>query len=194
MRYKLLFAAFIFLLITVFITAGTAFSETTFNDNVNVTGSVLLHAGINFADGSHQSTAATSPWCNILPADKRFGMDNNVVFDKETGLLWQRNPTIIKYDWNGAMDLCNKIYIANIGGWRLPTVEELRTLIDENRHPALPSGHPFINIQQSYYWSSTENAKFPGKAYLVNFAGGNVDYRDKSEANWYVLAVHCRRR
>ncbi len=190
----LLLPVLFLVLITVFLTNRPAFSETTLNDNVNVTGNVFLNGengGVNFADGSHQSTAAAHPWCHILLADKRFElvMNNEAVLDRETGLLWQRNPTIIKYDWAGAMGLCYKISINNSGGWRLPTVVELRTFIDENQNPALPSGHPFINIQKSYYWSSTENAQFSDKAYLVNFTGGFVDYHDKSEANWYVIAV-----
>jgi hypothetical protein len=41
-------------------------------------------------------------------------------------------------------------------GWRLPTIEELASLIDPTQtNPALPIGHPFINVQSDRYWSAS---------------------------------------
>jgi hypothetical protein len=39
--------------------------------------------------------------------------------------------------------------------WRLPSINELETLVDCSRHnPALPDGNPFTHVRDGY-WSST---------------------------------------
>jgi len=194
-QLQLLLPVLFLALITVFMTSRPAFPETTLNDNVKVVGTVSLdseNSGVDFADGSRQSTAAAPPWSQILPADKRFKlvMHEQAVLDRETGLVWQRYPFFQTFDWVGAKQFCYQLLIDHCGGWRLPTVVELRTLIDESHKPALPDGNPFGNIQNSYYWSSTANAEFSGKVDLVDFTSGYVDYRDQTDTNWYVIAVH----
>ena len=44
--------------------------------------------------------------------------------------------------------------IAGKKGWRLPSIHELRTLIDASqKNPALPSGNPFGNVKSDQgYW------------------------------------------
>lgn len=45
---------------------------------------------------------------------------------------------------------------SSAGDWRLPTMEELCTLIDfSRRDPALPNGHMFLNVPSGYHWSAT---------------------------------------
>ena len=40
--------------------------------------------------------------------------------------------------------------------WRLPNRGELRSLIShQSRRPALPEQHPFLNVFQGWYWTST---------------------------------------
>jgi len=99
---------------------------------------------------------------------------DDMVLDKETGLTWLRNADIADYLNHTALpasstsavtgpftlpessDYCHRLDISNRKGWRLPSVEELSSLIDMSTG-GLPSGHPFINIQVDGkpYWSST---------------------------------------
>ena len=85
-------------------------------------------------------------------------------------------------------------YTKNVGGrkgWRLPTVEELASLVDPTQmNPALPSGHPFINVQSGYYWSSTTNVNDSSYAWYVYFNDGNVYGDDKSDY-YYVWCVRA---
>ena len=48
--------------------------------------------------------------------------------------------------------------------------------------PALPEGHPFSNVQSSYYWSSATCADVPDGAWDVYFYNGNVGDYAKSTA------------
>ncbi len=196
MRSLQLFSLVVLLSLTViFATAGPVFSEMTLNDNVNIEGALSLdgeNSGLNFADWRRQTTAASPPWYQVLPGNQRFElvMNNEAVLDRETGLVWERDTSNDWYTWYEALDHCYSAYIGGRGGWRLPTIAELATLIDETQtDPVLPAGHPFINVKLvDSYWSSTTSASFNNFAWLVNFGSGAV-HSDYNSYSYYVRAV-----
>lgn len=70
--------------------------------------------------------------------------DGRAVLDVETQLVWHRTPSSQLRTWSGAFNSCHGSYIGGRGGWRLPYMEELTSLIDRTEaFPPLPSGHPF---------------------------------------------------
>jgi len=48
--------------------------------------------------------------------------------DPDTGFTWQEPPAQLSMDWSEAKQYCDGLAVDG-GGWHLPTVEELRTLI-----------------------------------------------------------------
>jgi hypothetical protein len=130
--------------------------------------------GVKFPDGTVQKTAGTPPWSQKLPCDTKANcprfmtvLNGYGVLDKETGLVWAKAPGYLTGRiWEDALDYCYNLNLGGRAGWRLPSVEELRSLIDPNKKsPALPGGHPFTNVGSTDYWSST-----------VAFASGSTDY------------------
>jgi hypothetical protein len=100
------------------------------------------------------------------------------VLDKETGLVWERSPSITTFTWIAARGHCTEaITTGNRKGWRLPSVHELQSLIDPSvapPGPALPLGHPFLTVQSAFYWSATTDAENPSDAWFVSFGDGFV--------------------
>lgn len=92
------------------------------------------------------------------------------VLDRETQLVWQRATTDVtsgafyQGDFFNAIRHCYSITTGGRMGWRVPTAEELTSLLVEQVIPpgvtraGLPPGHPFINIQQTRYWSISEGS------------------------------------
>ena len=69
--------------------------------------------------------------------------------------------------------------MGNRRGWRLPTIQELLSLVDPSNptgNPDLPLGHPFNIVQQNSYWSATTFAfaDNPGFAWGMNLSNGDV--------------------
>lgn len=136
-------------------------------------------------------------WSQILPASTRFVvvMGGAAVLDKETGLVWQRSPTITTYDWESAQTNCNQLVEGGRLGWRLPTLQELASLLDPSvAFPAvkLPAGNPFSNVQLSVYWSATSYAGNTGSAWYVRFDSAFVGYGNKGNhfSVWCVRGGH----
>jgi hypothetical protein len=130
-------------------------------------------------------------WSQKLPAEKRFVLvlDGEAVLDRETGLVWEKSLDTTTRNWNDAVSYCYKKEVGGRKGWRMPTIEELASLVDTTQSfPTLPSGHPFVNMQAYTCWSSTEYAGNPGSAWYVSMANGNTAYWDKS-ISYYVWAV-----
>ena len=112
---------------------------------------------------------ATPSWDQTLPASTRFIILSNFssqsVLDRDTGLVWERSPSALLFDgappagvFGGvhAHDHCVNLRIANRSGWRLPTIQELLSLVDSSQTaPALPAGHPFTIAIDAQYWSAT---------------------------------------
>jgi hypothetical protein len=159
----------------------------------------LIRAGDLNPPGSVGSTMKTldeipPTWSQILTASVRFEgvMGGSAVLDKETGLVWARYANIASgtKTWEDAMEYCRNLNIGGRIGWRLPTVEELSSLVDETESsPALPDGHPFIAVQSSYYWSSTTHASETYDAWAVSMSNGYVSHFNKTFDYCYVWPV-----
>jgi hypothetical protein len=112
-------------------------------------------------------------WNKIIPATQRFedALDGTAVLDKETGLVWAKSADANQSNWQSAMDYCTNLYLGGRKGWRLPTVQELSSLIDTPNQVtnSLPVGNPFSNVQFTY-WSSSSSyngTSFPSFAWSV---------------------------
>jgi len=158
---------------------------------------------LSFAAGKPQppSSGAFIPpaWSQKLPAAERFALvlDGAAVLDKETGLVWERSPDNAYRIWIDAINQCYSKQVGGRLGWRLPTVEELASLVDLTQsNPALPSGHPFDTdctsggcVQSYIYWSATTLAGAPSGVWGVNMDSGYVGYYDKTGYGVFVWCV-----
>ncbi len=127
-------------------------------------------------------------WSQDLPAAKRFELvlGGTGVLDKETGLVWEQSPSGI-FDWYSAATYCLEKTVANKKGWRLPTVEELASLVDPSvasPGPTLPSGHPFSNVYSTFWSATTLQTGYGTTVYVVEFFNGNVGVAPKSSQGY----------
>jgi hypothetical protein len=108
-----------------------------------------------------------------------FGLSDVCISDVKTQLTWLRTPLAITYKFGDAATQCG-----NKGpGWRVPSVNELETLVDENPHYELDNGAPLLKAIDANafpatpvldpYWTSSV---VPGQAtaWAVNFQDGST--------------------
>jgi hypothetical protein len=138
-------------------------------------------------------------WDKKISGPMRFKLvlDDEAVLDRETGLVWERSPDTQNRSWvhqtsGMATTVCTIREVGGRFGWRLPAIEELASLVDaDNSYPALPTGHPFENVQPNgRYWSATTIVSDTSRAWEVWFGGGAVSGADKTTlAQRYVWCV-----
>ena len=110
---------------------------------------------------------------NRLGRRKRRFKDNGdgTVTDNKTGLMWSKGTNYGRMSWKDAMNFCKNLKTADYADWRLPNRFELESLLDlSQHHPALPEGHPFLNVQPSYYWSSSTSTNASYTHYATHYA------------------------
>lgn len=124
----------------------------------------------------------------------RFQVLDHVVKDEFTGAIWSRdaNPAGRRLTWQEALSAVQAFNSNNHGGfsdWRLPTIRELESLVDLGSHsPALPTDHPFINVQDGY-WPSTTSVYEPRYAWTLYSRDGIVGVGFKPGADFYAWPV-----
>jgi hypothetical protein len=115
----------------------------------------------SYVDGDDGSLRKGTSW----PATRFTSNSDGTVTDNLTGLTWLQNagclnPTI----WSTALSEANTLASgqcglsdgSTAGQWRLPSLNELESLIDVSAaNPALPAGNPFVNASTAIYWTST---------------------------------------
>jgi hypothetical protein len=116
--------------------------------------------------------------------------EDDLVLDLETCLVWERSPDDTTSTWFNAMPHCYWRELGNRYGCRLPTIEELASLVDDSKGPpSLPAGHPFINAQSAYYWSSTTDVSIGSThAWGVDFNDGSAGRHNRG-FSYYVWCV-----
>jgi len=154
------------------------------------------HQSIQNSVGAVQSTLGQIPpaWSQILPAADRFQlvMGGAAVLDRETGLVWEQSPSTSLFSWLNAQLHCNTLATGGRLGWRLPTIQELASLVDQNNPGGdyLPPGHPFSIVLPAYWWiwSATTTAGNASVAWFVYLKLGGVSSSDKTDL-FYVWCV-----
>jgi hypothetical protein len=160
---------------------------------VNSPAGAASAAGPYYAVPSWDQTLA----CTAINNCPRFivltNMNSEAVLDRETGLVWEKSPGDTDHD--GDVDVndrrnlsfaqshCNRLTVGNRKGWRIPTVQELASLVDPSvplPGPTLPAGHPFSNVQSDSYWSATTSTLVGNSAWTVSFNDGDVNVSTKS--------------
>ena len=127
---------------------------------------------------------------------------NSLVWeDEDTGLIWQVYIKYKRYEWKDIQKCANKLNKKKYGGfndWRVPTINELKTLIikEPYENSESSSGEIYIkepllesmNMKYQWFWSSTEEEKDSSQAWAVVFNSGNDRWSTKSSSD-YVRCV-----
>jgi hypothetical protein len=118
-----------------------------------------------------------------VPLNDRYtDKGDGTILDKNTGLIWLKNANVsnLPLPSDGA-----KLYLQEMNSgkrpnfgytdWRLPTINEIETLVDKTRfYPALPVGHPFTGVQNHFYWSSSTGKDVLDYIWIVDLASGEM--------------------
>jgi len=124
----------------------------------------------------------------------RYVVDRGTAYDRLSDLEWAEmgGAPSGPLSWQDALDFIggmNAHHVNKHADWRLPNVRELESLIDDRRHtPALSAGHPFGQVPQGC-WSSTTSVYEPHYAWVVYMQDGAVGVGFKKQADFHVWAV-----
>jgi len=117
-------------------------------------------------------------------------LDGAGVRDSQTGLIWELEPDR-EYDvWARSVARCPAKTVGGKTGWRAPSVQELKTLVDVSQHdPSLPAGHPFRSIKSDIYWTATPHPTDDIVAWQVSFLSGQpvTDQKSGTRRMWCLL-------
>jgi hypothetical protein len=98
----------------------------------------------------------------------RFWVDATTVQDVKTALTWQRNVIPRGAVWNAASAYCGALRVQG-GGWRLPTPEELASIILPSSAPAIDT-QAFPQTPAGWFWTASNHTW--GTAEATSFVTG----------------------
>ena len=113
--------------------------------------------------------------------------DGDVVRHEPTGLEWRRCPEGM--DWNGSgcdgfassMNWQEALqYADDVDGWRLPNINELRSIVERCRRSPAINQQVFPDTPTSSFCSASPYAGASGHAWHVSFGSGNHNWNRKS--------------
>ena len=112
---------------------------------------------------------------------------DGTVSDKRLDLVWQWDDSGKDLTWSKAKSYCSGLMLAGRGGWRLPTIGELRSLIDEKR-PADSRIAAVFRNRARWFWSGSAYQPAASNAWNVAFNDGYSSY-DGITLNFRVRCV-----
>jgi len=155
-----------------------------------------LHAWIfNFYEGMESNAALETGTYQVRCVQSADGtgepdyqIADGQVTDPATGLTWQQAPSASTMSAAAAPSYCASLDLDGYS-WRLPSIKELATLVDEDRvSPAIDvSAFPGV-APDVWFWSSTVSAPSPPEQWALNFNDGFSYFRSTSSTS-YVRCV-----
>jgi hypothetical protein len=131
------------------------------------------------------------------PPQPRFERASLVLKDNKTGLVWPLNADIAgrTFSWGDAQDYVVRLNLEKYAGfsdWRVPSLEEIESLIEHVRTTGFMGGNSegtvasrlqemgVQNVQSEGYWTSTTNIYYSAEAWYVAMTNGTGSVGDKA--------------
>lgn len=113
----------------------------------------------------------------------------SIVTDNKTKLQWEDYTKNNASRWDGAIARCEALSLGGYDDWRLPNINELKSIIvDTKVAPSIDGA--FVNTSTSSYWSSTTSVDRSDYAWIAFFSNGTVGRNGKDYSN-YVRCVRA---
>jgi hypothetical protein len=115
----------------------------------------------------------------------------NVVIDYATDLMWQQAGPVQAMTWNNAsayISQLNNEQYASYTDWRLPTLEELTSLLEPTKQKSNLYLTPVFGTNQVWCWSADKDLTTKNVAWYISFSSGGIQQQE-IENTAFVLAV-----
>ena len=118
-----------------------------------------------------------------------FEKSADVVVDRAAKLVWQDDASVteIKKNWKDAQAYCEALTLGHADDWRLPSYDELISIVDYNKH-TLAIMPAFKYIVSEYYWSSNVDVEDAKSVKNIYFGNGCPDSKPKKN-DYYIRCV-----
>ncbi len=103
---------------------------------------------------------------------------DGILSDQTTGLMWQKADDGVERNFADSILYAENLTLGGCSDWRLPTIDELQTLLDKSYSPMID---PLFKCS-SLYWSGSVEANNPSFAWSLNFSYGNMNQNAKTNA------------
>jgi hypothetical protein len=100
----------------------------------------------------------------------RYMVSASTVLDNRTRLTWQQGVVVQAYTQPAAVSYCASLSLSGTG-WRLPTVMELQSIVDDTRASPAIDPEAFPSTPSERFW--TASIPGSGNAWYVSFAKGD---------------------
>lgn len=124
----------------------------------------------------------------VRPPDQYTLVAEGEVRDNYTGLVWERGYSSAQLSWQDAVAYCENLAL-NGQSWRLPSIRELSTLVDEALVAPSIDRDWFPDTRYGarsnhWYWASHTAQNNPNAAWALNFDDGFTGFNAGSEGAW----------
>jgi uncharacterized protein (TIGR02145 family) len=165
----------------------------------------LASGGVELPDTDTSSDGWIMVKDNITGLIWEIKTDDGSIHDKDNTSMWcdsnsttngGDSGTCDEIDTETFIDTLNNSSFGGFSDWRMPTIEELLTIVNYDKYdPAInttffPNTQSDINDPNVCYWSSTTYADSTGNAWYVHFSTGYENHNRKVNM-YYVRAVRA---
>jgi hypothetical protein len=119
-----------------------------------------------------RTAVPSTPSTDSIAPPARYVIADGAVRDSQTKLTWQQALSTDRYTWADARNYCAQLPLGG-SGWRVPSIGELQTIVDERTTPAIDEP-TFPETPGEYFWSSSTDALDPSQVWTVFFANGTT--------------------
>ncbi len=157
----------------------------------------FLTLGCHSGEPAHEQTASATVGCVTLPESGltwELKTDDGGIHDKDHTYRWGGNGAeqqgkIFFDDWNNLVNATNTEKLCGFDDWRVPTIDELKTLVTNTSGQPVFDGAVFPFTLTQPYWSASAYAHYPEHAQTVDFSTGTSHYYQGFRGNHLPLRL-----